>query len=283
MKRRSGARRIQLLSLLSTCFLLYDLPVAVAVSEDTNAYVLGVHVTRNAQYDSVTKMYSAVGCSFAGQLAPMYIEEYFAIVDGHPVYAEYVTKNTVERVPSLPTSLCPFVLRPVREATLILFGSKKKYKYSSAKGGKWTVENLVTLPVATFAIDGFASMAAAKGHTFKPVGWDKVAGVRCQTSMMDVGGAKIATCIADEKELKKSGVTFPRQLGMSYVYAYKDGTDTKKVEQIDFKAKIPLSVLFPPQSVADTPRKAYANSAHSRWCAAEKKRTGKDPCVENDE
>lgn len=250
---------------------------------DPNSYVQGIHLTRNAHRDSVSRMYAALGCGFADKLAPMHVAESFAIVGGKRIHAEYVQKNTVERITAPPASLCPFTLVPVEEITLTHYDTKKRYKYSSAKGGTWKVENLVSLPVAKFTMAGFESMAAAKGNSFKRAGWDKVAGVRCRTSRLPTSDGGVEACIADREALKESGSTFPEQLEMRYVHTHKDGADTKEVEQIDFKAKIPLARLFPPESVAAAPRQTDGNSAHSRWCTAEKNRTGKDPCELDDE
>lgn len=249
---------------------------------DPNSYVQGVHLTRNAHRDSIPKMYSAFGCSFADKVASMRVTEYFAVVGGNRIHAVYVQKNTVEPIPAPPASLCPFTLRPVEEVTLTHYGIRKRYKYSSVKGAKWKVEDLVSLPVAKFTTSGFEAMAAARGHAFKPAGWDKVAGIRCRKSEMVTGDGSVEACIAGREELKESGSSFPEQLDMRYVHIHKDGADTEAVEKIDFNAKIPLVRLFPPQSVAAAPKK-NGSSAHSRWCAAEKNRTGRDPCETGNE
>ena len=254
---------------LLTLGLLACLPWGRGVaSTEPEAYVQGIHI-RLVTTRSFPKNWPE-DCSpeLLKQASRSEEDQYFALVGGDlwkaryrrswdPEVREISYEELLAKLPSgkVPCEIVGINPKPRERVDISAVNRKGIRDYSRNEDGVWHGPVRISAEAILAAAGAFDYMARMRGTSwsslYKRVGESSVLNVKCTVHAAE----RAEHCVAEEDSLRQQGVDWLKEPIILRARYWDPGLPT--VEQIathiDFKAKIPLSVLLPPREVMNRP------------------------------
>lgn len=257
---------------LLTLGLLACLPWGRGVaSTEPEAYVQGIHI-RRVNTVSFTGWSDDCSPEVLKQVYSSEEDQYFALVGGDLWRARYTRlwvpetraispEEYIAKIPygKSPCGIVGINPKPLERVEISAVNRKGKTEYSRNEDGVWHGPWRISGAAILAAAGSFDYMARMRGTSwsslYKRVGESSVLNVKCTVYAFESGGYSGERCVAEEDSLRQQGVDWLKEpiILRSRNWNPKVGGNEQIATHIDFKAKIPLSVLLPPREVMNRP------------------------------